>query len=436
MAGDPQKRERKRRKQAERRRADALRLHREASPVVDAWEFPSSEALEKDELPDAALTDESFGSDKERNLFFALINVVSRMNDHITRIDSGVYYAIDDLAVCLRVLLREGDGSGILLAAIDEFDVEMPEVVASPPAFRDTEFSVGAMPVLQWREGLIDEELGHGSLRDWLDCNVIRMGSGQDEIEVSWRKLIGDYANKIGGAHLQTRPLPAYLVRADWFGVAGLALTGFLLRTAAVLTYHLAQSTLTNIVRSLGLEVSETYRWGGMGSQPSEPSDLDDMGYLFHFSSNEHALMFKWFVDERTPSSRLRLFGNEKVWDYEYSKRDGLTANSHVSPVSEYLFQAPRNPRYPNLGPVSGLVIGRPFVYAPIVRTWQEMDAGVPHSWPDGFHPNLPAPGWDSTQPIEEGQYVSAWEDLGKIVDGKTHAETGDGGARDTGSAN
>lgn len=414
MAGNQHKRDaKKRRAKAEMNRLDAQQTH--ASNVASrqaGWEFPSSDVIDKSEVPGNALTDESFSSDYQRNLFFAIVNLISRINDHITRIDSGVYYAIDDLAVSLRVLLREGDGSGILLSAIEEFDLEMPEVLSSFPAFHETLFSVGAIPILEWRPGLKDEEIARGSLKDWLAANVISMGTDDGDVGVSWNRLIGDYANKFGGAHLQKRPPPAYMERMDWYGVAGLALSGYLLRTAAVVAYDIAQSVLSEMVRSIGVPVPETYRWGGMGSQPLEPESMVEMGTLAHFTCNEHAMSFTWFVDEGNPESRLRLFFNQRVWDYAYSKNDGYTAETHLNPVSEYLFQAPKNPKYPPLGPIENFVYDQYYMFLPTVRTWQELDSDIPHQRPDDFHPNLPAPGWVSSTPLKPDEVISNWPEF------------------------
>src|SRR5215469_16184910 len=76
------------------------------------------------------------------------LQMTSRLRDHIERLDSGVAYAADDLAVVLRAMLCASKGNRVLRRIYEGLNVEEPKVLLSkPPASGDNViFSVGSLP--------------------------------------------------------------------------------------------------------------------------------------------------------------------------------------------------------------------------------------------------------------------------------------------------
>lgn len=386
-----------RREQAEERRREAQERYREARsaagiPTPLSNDFPNSEAVERESLPNQTIDEEAFGSPHRMNLFAGLCNLVSRVSDHLARIDSGVFYAVDDLAVALRVLLHRGTGSGILLEAIKEFGIESPPVLFSEPPPTDCIFGVGSIPFTEYRDGFETEKMVIGSIEAWLNHRVLIVDFEDEPREISWRKFLGDYPNKLGGAHLDRRKVPTYLELMDWYGAADLSLSGYLLRVAGVMTWHSTQHVICELVKSLGFDVPDGYIFGSAGSDFQPPEDLYERGMLSTFGCNNEGMALTWFVDDNS-LNRLRLYYDGAAWDYTHTA-DGWTVDKHADPVSEYLFQSPRNPAYPAQMMAGVYFKGTPFFHLPRIRTWRDLDEGIDHEFPADFNPLRAGPGW------------------------------------------
>ena len=75
--------------------------------------------------------------------------MVSRLRDHIERLDNGVVHAVDDIAVVLRALLCDGSGNNVMTRLYNDTKLKAPAIQLSPPAQqgRDVNFSVGSLPI-------------------------------------------------------------------------------------------------------------------------------------------------------------------------------------------------------------------------------------------------------------------------------------------------
>lgn len=391
-----------------KRRAHQTKVRQRAQQIalaalrVSSEEYPSADAVAS-----GPITDQIFRDQPKADLFFALTNLASRISDHIQRVDRGVYYAVDDLAVALRVLLKTGQGSGLLLRCVDEFEVEMPFVVVSKPAPMWATLGVGLIPVWRLLPGhrvneSDDRRFFALRLDDWLklDRGIVYRRDDGELSKVSWEAFIGHYANRLSGAHLDRRGGPEYLYKLDWNGAGGLALSNYLLRTLGVLAFELIQEVLYGVAAKLGIALSDGFVFAGPGAPHHYPEMQADLGMLMFFAYSKNGMEFEWHVDEESRLSRMRLFFNNAVWDYSWTTDSGLSADKYQEPLSEYIYQAPRYPRYPDQQ-AGSLHVSPAFIHLPYVRTLADLRDGVAHAWPDDFHPNAPSPGWQSDPPLK-----------------------------------
>lgn len=81
-------------------------------------------------------------------LAMGALQMITRLRDHIERLDNGHAYAADDLAVVLRALLVRGQGNDVLQRTYDSYQLAIPTTTVSKPACDDPGvfFSVGAIP--------------------------------------------------------------------------------------------------------------------------------------------------------------------------------------------------------------------------------------------------------------------------------------------------
>ena len=318
------------------------------------------------------------------------------MADHIARLDAGVAYAVDDLAVALRVLLCEGAGTGILLRAIEEFGVPQPDVLRSEPPYAGATFSVASVPLVEWFDGLETEQLVLGPLKTWLDQPVIGTVNSDTEKRVSWTQFLKNYCNKLGGAHIDADAWGSYLEQMDFVGVGRLALSGFLLKAAGVQGCLSTQEVLQSIISSMGVEGLDGAWLGGSGSTFEPPAHSYEEGFLTSFAYNDDGMKLTWFVDEQRSENRIRLFYDDAVWDYTYTVEKGLKVEKPLSPLDTFAFQSPRNPNYPPQMIDGVHMRSRPYMHLARVRTLAELRDGEPFRYPHDFNPLL-IPGWGST---------------------------------------
>ena len=263
------------------------------------------------------------------------VQLLARLRDHVARLDSGLAYASDDLAVVLRALVGSGRGNHVLARVADRTNQPLPTVQVSRAPNRDgVEISVGSIPVR------FPGATVHGArtltLRDWLQEPVAVVRAGGHRRALTWASFLADYANKWGGAHLDGE-VPAFLPALDVFGAAGLSLPGYLLRTAALEVWDLGQRLLmTALVQDpQDHRVIDAVNGAGHG-----PADLSSRGQLQYLDIGHHQADLLWYVDRASSESDLRIPG----WEIKFTP-DGL------EPADERPFVEQRSQIYVGAGP-------------------------------------------------------------------------------------
>jgi len=268
--------------------------------------------------------------------------MVSRLRDHIERIDNGVVYAVDDLAVVLRALLCHGKGNSVLRRIYDECGVAQPEILLSRAPAQDpkVQFSVGSIPTRE--KGAIADGATYTSLSKWPSRPALTVGLGKVQQKYTWDTLLSDYANKWGGAHLDVT-VPTHLQFIDTYAVGGLNLSGYLLRAAAVEVWLLAQSVFRQVFRekfsgSIETKNLERVICVAEGGLNSDPRDISNRGLIQWFSHSSDALGLVWYVDEKSDDNAMHLQLGQVGYDVRYHQ-GSIQASSQPDPVR---FQAPR----------------------------------------------------------------------------------------------
>lgn len=215
------------------------------------------------------------------------MQMTSRLRDHIERLDNGAVHAADDLAVVLRALLCPGKGNNVLLRLYRECGVSCPNILLSrPPVVNsDTQFSVGSIPTRE--AGAIADGAMRVPLKRWPDLPVLVVTLAGDRRNFTWNGFLNSYANKWGGAHLDVT-VPSHVQFVDCYAAGGLSLTNYLLRTAAVEVWFLAQEVYRQVLRdekldSLRPEERESIRFSAQGGINTDPRKLCNKGQLQWF---------------------------------------------------------------------------------------------------------------------------------------------------------
>lgn len=257
---------------------------------------------------------------------------------------------------------------------------------------------MGTIPITYFAKGLEEYPLHGGTLDEWLAAPVAVMSGLTDS--VSWRELIAAYANKLGGAHLDDE-VPVWLERMDFNGVGGLSLTNYLLYQAGYALWNVGHDVLRMVLGQGGVEVPDDQFILPLGTGVSlEPPDQRAAsGLLQYFYETSDEIGFLWFVDEDEPSARLRLYFQDAVWDITRgSEKRKLEIDKPNNP-DQTLYQSPRLVHYPHLG-VDGVFIGEMKAKIFAVHTFQDLQAGVPFSFPDDYDPWAGGSGWQFTNDI------------------------------------
>lgn len=272
------------------------------------------------------------------------MQMTSRLRDHIERLDSGVAYAADDLAVVLRAMLCASRGNRVLRRIYEGLNVEEPKLLLSkPPASGDNViFSVGSVPVREL--GAMADGADWIPLKRWADTPLMSVALGARQKVYTWANFLDDYANKWGGAHLDD-VVPAYIQHVDYFAAGGLSLTSYLLRSAAVEVWMLAQHAfnvgLLSSVAKLeeGAEIGARI-YAAQGGLRTLPKDRASLGQLQWFLQARDEAAFVWYVDALSQESHLRISLGQISYDVQYSPApQGDDLASKPSPA----FQTPRN---------------------------------------------------------------------------------------------
>ena len=263
----------------------------------------------------------------------AAMQMVTRMRDHIERIDDGHAYAADDLAVVLRALLCPGRGNDVIRRMFNSFRLPIPETTVSRPARIDVGvfFSVGAIPIDASRA--IDDGAIVVSFDAWMKTPVLLVTSSGSKESYTWTRFLNTYANKWGGAHLDPA-VPAHLQMIDCHVASGMPLSNYLLRSAAVRTWDISQYLYRRLMKVLKpadmtpeeLKVRRRM-WeenpdavhivAGSGNA-SPPRDISPKGLLQHFTHHSDDVDILFYIDDTSPDNALRLALGSMVYDVRY----------------------------------------------------------------------------------------------------------------------
>lgn len=161
----------------------------------------------------------------------------------------------------------------------------------------------------------------------------------------TWADFLNAYANKWGGAHLDV-VVPEHLQFIDCYGAGGLALSGYLLRTAAVEVWLLAQQVYRTVLQneflaSLDSGDREKATFSAEGGVTTEPRDRSDKGLLQWFYHGSDRLDLIWYVDENSDDNALHLALGKVEYDVGYTA-SSRSAPKQTVPVA---FQGPRHRR-------------------------------------------------------------------------------------------
>ncbi|MFJ6797666.1 hypothetical protein [Streptomyces sp. NPDC091268] len=283
----------------------------------------------------------TFPDDRLHHLAGALTHMASRVSDHIERIDHGNVAAIDDLAVTLRSLVGSGKGNGVLLTACRGFGVEYPTLQASrTPVPSGAYMSIGSLPVEE--PGAVIHGARQLTLSKWIQEPVLHCSTKSGSASYSWDKFIREYANKWGGAHLDSQ-VPEELFAIDRHAAAGLVMSTYLLRTAGVAVWGLTQHVLQ---RTLTVSTEPTYSGilAAPGSNSPKPEYRKQYGQLQWLTIAPDSMDFGWYVDHFSRTNTLLLAFGSIPYDVRYQP-EGAEPQGSVDPTP------PLGPRRPPLVP-------------------------------------------------------------------------------------
>jgi hypothetical protein len=258
------------------------------------------------------------------------LHLTCRIRDHVERLDGGVVYAVDDLAVTLRAMLHGGKGNGVLsrLRRIcGRADIEVR--LSRPPAFDGAQFSVGSIPTSASSAG------EHGAtwvrLEEWASRPLLSIVIKGKPVTYTWGEFLNTYANKWGGAHLD-RTVPEHLQIIDLYDAGGLALSGYLLRSASVQVWLIAQAIFSDarFVRSgspLTREELAGTRLTALGGIADDPQDRRGLGELQWLDNSPEGVDFLWYVERERPA-RLTLQAGNVSWNITYNPPETGTSDA------------------------------------------------------------------------------------------------------------
>lgn len=236
------------------------------------------------------------------------LHLSCRVRDHIERLDSGVAYAVDDLAVTLRAMLSDGPGNQVLnrlnqLRRRGELEIQL----SRPPSADCDQFSVGSIPT--WSTRAVEHGASWTSLRRWASRPVLHVVCDSRTTTYTWSKFLNTYANKWGGAHLDGF-IPTDLQIIDRYDVGGYSLSGYLLRMAAVQVWSISQILIADalfVVSGAPLEGEKliTTRMTAEGGISYEPSDRTPYGELQWLDQSRGTLDFLNYTDPNESTSMV-----------------------------------------------------------------------------------------------------------------------------------
>jgi len=287
------------------------------------------------------------------------VHLVSRLRDHIERLDGGAAYAADDLAVVLRAFLHPKPGND-MLRRFEAFAGRSPSpiMVSQPPA-SDALFSVGSIPTREHTEVDGARPL---ALDEWARQPVAYIKDKHQQTTYTWSTFLNTYANKWGGAHLD-RAVPAHLQVIDMYAAGSFNLSGYLLRTAAVAVWTASQELLRAVTAVALLPEHVDSERGiitGSGGVSTVPPDRLSHGELQWLTYTGDSTSFRLYSDGpcRIRITRGGPHTAELVLQPEGDSRAPASVNEVRSPMV-----VPEDPAQFTLGrmmSVSGFVTAPP----------------------------------------------------------------------------
>jgi len=247
------------------------------------------------------------GSTRSWHIKGQTLHLLSRLRDHIERIDAGKAYAVDDLAVVLRAFLHPGRGNDVLRrlarsAGLSSIEIELSRAPSVGP---DVFLAFGSVPT-SYRQ---TSELGGRkvTIDDWPLEPVAHVQLGTNAKTWSWAQLVSEYANKWGGSHLDELA-PQHLPLLDHLGVAGYGLTTYLFRAAAVEIWRQAHFILNSswFVRS-GQKLTDkevkSFRISSPGDITADPTDISSRGRFEWYEWTSNHVDFLYLGDDTVNAS-------------------------------------------------------------------------------------------------------------------------------------
>lgn len=330
-------------------------------------------------------------------LLDVLFNLSARIRDHTRRMDEGLAYAADDLAVALRVLLHKGRGGHVLQRTIKAFGFEEPDVVFTAAPATGSRFSVGAIPIVPLWDGIKSDGAMAQKLSCWLDIPVLRIGGDEGAKVITWMDFIGLVSNKLGGAH-SDETIPVKLDIVDQFAAGGLSLSSYLLQQLAFWAWHWCQETFSKVAEYDGLPLPDESFIGPRGADLSAPPEETPQGWLAGFAEMDEEILLTWYVDEGSEDNNLRLVFHNTVWDLRWTAAAGLDVTCPDDP-HERTIQRQRRIKYRTSWPPLPSAEGPP-LYWFTIRTIDDLRENRPFEFDfDRYNPWLPGPGWSMLTP-------------------------------------
>ncbi|WP_405731218.1 hypothetical protein OG607_33010 [Streptomyces sp. NBC_01537] len=255
---------------------------------------------------------------------------------------------MDDLAVTLRSLIASGRGNSILQTTCRNFKTAQPELqISRPPAHGSTYFSVGSIPVEE--PGAVAHGARTVTFSKWTQEPVLRFATKSGTMTYSWDKFIREYANKWGGAHLDAS-VPDELWVVERHAAAGLVLSNYLLRTAGVAVWNMAQETLRAVLpsspsNSCPPEDYARRAYQAPGSTSPAPEHRRELGQIQWLSLSKSNMDFGWYVDGYSSKNSLRLSFGAIPYDVHYRpQREDEAIGQVLDPA--FVSPSPQGPRH------------------------------------------------------------------------------------------
>ena len=242
------------------------------------------------------------------------VHLVNRIRDHIERLDDGVEYAVDDLAVVMRAMLSNGRGNDVLgrLHRLANVDVQIQ--LSRAPNVHSPHFSIGSVPIAGAhadQDGAVWVPLAR-----WAHTPVLRVVGGGEQRNYRWGAFLDTYANKWGGAHID-KEIPAHLPIIDVYEAGGHLLSAYLIRSAAVQAWLLGQALLTRIVtpQVRGRPDGDVVGVGSPGSIDEPPADRRHKGELQFLDYTGDACDLVAYIDGKHTATVRFAAGDQLTYD-------------------------------------------------------------------------------------------------------------------------